>query len=736
MAITPLPTPPSRNDPTNFASRGDAFLAALPTFATEANSLASDVNADAAAAAQSVIDAADEVVLAQAAVTDAQAAVAAAAAAAGATKWISGTTYTEGAVVWSPITYLSYRRKSTGGGTTDPSADSTNWAQAAGTGDVTQTGTQTLTNKTIVDPIVTLGAGQGTAGQVPVSQGAGLPPVWGDVESLGAGGASASGSVVLTASSAAMQLITPTALGQAVTLPNATTLSEGIPIFNIKNVGPYEMLLLDGAGNRVGVIGAGGYAVCSLFDNSTAAGTWQISGIQYSAVFETFSLALARNPTPAIQYLEVDTGKHLFVFVESATDRIYGVVYDEATNTAGAATLIRALPGNPGNQPAGITRISATQVLIVSCATNNNSTAAEAVVLGISGTTITVNTPTGFTLSANAARIGSPVQVGTSFVLPYGRFGSPWQQAYRAMTVSGTTVTVGSETVAAGTADNTNFAPTVIPLSATTFFSIANDQSTELICLVGTISGTTVSTGAVSTLACADSVPAYHVRKLSTGRISVLWGNNSDLRGAILTISGTSISKSEISIGTKSGSGAAFTAVNIGDVFVAAWSSGASSNNGARALIDSGGTAQAGTLTTFPNSVASSGVQSIGQTETNLYLKIQNTTTSATFIRAYVSGSDLAYEELGQVAGAGVSFVGSVTNNRSVANERGPSVLVGQAAIGSPQGGELAMLIGGRAKPVYNEPSGFSSTFEQTSLNKGWFVIDGTTTTFRRMEMI
>ena len=135
MAITPLPTPPSRDDPTNFATRADAFLGALPDFATEANALAVDVNADAVSAAA---DAADAV-----------AAAAAATAAANATKWVSGTTYTEGVVVWSPITYLSYRRKSTGGGTTDPSADSTNWVQAAGTGDVTLTGTQTLTNKTI-----------------------------------------------------------------------------------------------------------------------------------------------------------------------------------------------------------------------------------------------------------------------------------------------------------------------------------------------------------------------------------------------------------------------------------------------------------------------------------------------------------------------------------------------------------------------------------------------------------
>ena len=44
MAITLLPTPPSRQDPINFNVRADEFLGELPAFGTEANSLASDVN--------------------------------------------------------------------------------------------------------------------------------------------------------------------------------------------------------------------------------------------------------------------------------------------------------------------------------------------------------------------------------------------------------------------------------------------------------------------------------------------------------------------------------------------------------------------------------------------------------------------------------------------------------------------------------------------------------------------
>jgi len=155
MPISALPTPPSREDPANFAARGDAFLGALPTFQSQANALAVDVNDDAVSSAASA--------------ATASAAAVSAVASANATQWVSGTTYTAGAVVWSPINYLTFRRKTTGGGTTDPSLDSTNWAQVAGTGDVTQTGTQTLTNKTLVAPIL------GTPASGTLSNATGLP---------------------------------------------------------------------------------------------------------------------------------------------------------------------------------------------------------------------------------------------------------------------------------------------------------------------------------------------------------------------------------------------------------------------------------------------------------------------------------------------------------------------------------------------------------------------------------
>lgn len=75
MTITTLPTPPSRQDPDNFSTRADAFLAALPLFGQEANQLATEVNTNKNIVVQASVQAQADRVLTQAAaatVTDQQ----------------------------------------------------------------------------------------------------------------------------------------------------------------------------------------------------------------------------------------------------------------------------------------------------------------------------------------------------------------------------------------------------------------------------------------------------------------------------------------------------------------------------------------------------------------------------------------------------------------------------------------------------------------------------------------
>lgn len=125
--ITSLPTPPSTSDPTNFDSRADAFLAALPTFTTQTNTAASDTYTNALETYNNLLASMTIGGNVNSAATAAASSASAAAGSAGAALWVSGTTYSLGNVVYSPITYRVYRRAIAGAGTTDPSADGTNW---------------------------------------------------------------------------------------------------------------------------------------------------------------------------------------------------------------------------------------------------------------------------------------------------------------------------------------------------------------------------------------------------------------------------------------------------------------------------------------------------------------------------------------------------------------------------------------------------------------------------------
>ena len=131
MPITSLPTPPTRSDPANFAIRADAFLAALPTFGTEANELAIEVNQN-----QSV---------ASAAANTATAANTAATQTANAALWVSGQSYAAAANAIDGVDFKTYRRKTAGSSTTRPGLDPTNWVVLTTLGDVTLDGTQTIT---------------------------------------------------------------------------------------------------------------------------------------------------------------------------------------------------------------------------------------------------------------------------------------------------------------------------------------------------------------------------------------------------------------------------------------------------------------------------------------------------------------------------------------------------------------------------------------------------------------
>lgn len=133
--ISTLPPAPQPTDDTStFNSKAFALLAALAGFVTEANAQAGENNTAASTATTGAATATTKATEAAATLLSCISNALAAAASAGAAAWVSGTTYAIGDVRWSPIDYRIYRRRTAGAGTTDPSADPTNWGLAASGG--------------------------------------------------------------------------------------------------------------------------------------------------------------------------------------------------------------------------------------------------------------------------------------------------------------------------------------------------------------------------------------------------------------------------------------------------------------------------------------------------------------------------------------------------------------------------------------------------------------------------
>ncbi len=154
--ISALPSPPSRQDPANFADEADAFLGALPTFQSETNTAGTYIEGKAAEAETSATNAATSATEAATSATNAANSATAAAnsaASAGGVEWVSGTSYAVGYVVYSPITFTNYRCIQATSGTTDPSLDETNWVSTGGGGGgglTEQTATTTATTQTAI----------------------------------------------------------------------------------------------------------------------------------------------------------------------------------------------------------------------------------------------------------------------------------------------------------------------------------------------------------------------------------------------------------------------------------------------------------------------------------------------------------------------------------------------------------------------------------------------------------
>lgn len=645
MAITPLPTPPSRNDPTNFATRADAFMAALPAFATETNATAVEVDNDRIASAASATNAQTQVGLAAAQVALAatqvglasaqrvlaETAASAASATANVTQWVSGTTYTAGANVWSPINYQTYRRISTGAGTTDPSADAVNW-QAITSGltanDLSGGVQGSLPYQAATGDTAMLAPS--TAGYFLTTNGAGANPAWVAPPAGGPNGITTTtpmtANITLTSSSNQVQVVAPTSDGLSIILPDPTTITTpSSPRFIIKNQSsvltqgasafPYHLSVRRSDGSLVTVINAGGEAAISLVNNSTARGDWSVIGKNLSLI--RVAATTTQTDNGSLPPVKLDNGGYVVAFAGN----IYYI------NKFGNVVTYSAT-GNVF----GIEKISSTTLLITSYW--STQTTIYTYYVTVSDTDLTFATSQNKALATGITNGISLVKLSaTNYIIAFGKTGFV---AAIGMTLSSGTLTYGTQNdfVVADTPILT--AQSLVPITSTTALLAygVGSASYTLFGQVLTLSGTTISAGTALSLATDTNSFNYNYCFQQNGSIVVLYRLAATTGAVACTISGTTITKGTSVAVFNSPSNNPLRQWNFGSTGNSLYNSFNNSNNSQYFVFHVSGT----TITTRYASNTATVVQSVGVMRDTINNKIFGLNQIAT----YISGQGMA----------------------------------------------------------------------------------------------
>jgi hypothetical protein len=325
--------------------------------------------------------------------------------------------------------------------------------------------------------------------------------------------------------------------------------------------------------------------------------------------FEDYSLTVSsgicQQPATQIfmQAVSLDGTSELMIIY--STSSAHAVVYNTSTNTFGTPVLVRSFTSTVVNN-IGLAKISSTEVLV--CSLNSGGTSLQTVVLTVSGSTITVGTALATTLAASSTLVAPNtrlVVVGSSYVLNYFTTADSLPK-FRAITVSGSTPSIGAELAyAGGTASSLHHS---YAHSATILLHFSFTSASFVYVLPITVSGTTLTAGTQATAAVSSST-FFVTGALSSSRYALAYLNTTG-RGAVVSVAGSvaSISTAATTMALSSWTPAmqvfsnqAFilTSTTVGDDF--------------NVLTDTAGVATLGTRLTNPATGSFSGFLSTGK---------------------------------------------------------------------------------------------------------------------------
>lgn len=463
-------------------------------------------------------------------------------------------------------------------------------------------GTTGLTLNTSLALGVGSGNSTGTSGQILTSAGSSAAPAWAtlppSVPTITAY-TNQSADVTLTSADANSILTFTLANDITVNLPNATTLTSGRN-FTIKNNSQtYGIYVKDGAGNFLFSIPSGTSQDCWATTIATSAGTWSTSNLPVpylSGATTQVSVSALKMASPnTMSAISTTQAVELYITGYYGTVNLYAVV---VTNTGGTVSY-----GTPALVTTGlyypyaaVCALSATDGVILYYKPGSNTKLDfSGVVFTVSGTTISFGTEntvfnTGSYGNTTEANVSATMLTSSTACVLIGAYPGYPTTAY-VLTVSGSTITVGSgttltslpsnwntafpsicaltatlcvvgyvradsymcnqslaisgTTITRGTENTVGWSPnrvSVVPATATTFVSVYT-SGTSAYASAGTISGGTITYGAYAASPQLSQI-TLPAAAASSATSFVVYGRNNSSAGTVsqqLSISGTTI---------------------------------------------------------------------------------------------------------------------------------------------------------------------------------------------------
>lgn len=394
----------------------------------------------------------------------------------------------------------------------------------------------------------------------------------------GAASAAITTATTLTASSERVRPVAMTTDAQSVTLPDATTLNEGGPLFVLPNTGNRPFAVRANGGTMLTAVQPGGVVELYLRDNGTAAGAWSVSGVGLSPALTIVDATLASTLTQSVETVVRLTDSLSLHFARNASGHPFVCAVDHSPGGLGVGTAVLIVASSA--TVAQALRISNSKAAIVVDGTSSNvynvtvsgvtctvSAAATAAVfdqatftgqpqiaqLGANGDLLVAIDVSGGAVRAQAVDCsGSNPSAGSStnivasggqaisalyrvsdttalalYVDDSGSAGSPHSLRGVVLSLSGTTVTVGTSAGVNDILGTGGFSGTVGPpscaLSATSYVVGYYQASGTLFRAVHVgVSGTTVTFGTPLTVETQSIAGNYSYTDLNSNRFQPL----------------------------------------------------------------------------------------------------------------------------------------------------------------------------------------------------------------------